>query len=302
MANYDTLKNTLQSNVYQNSNNAVTGAILQNVLMAFINTMGTGSNFMGFLSAANKPTGTVDGKQFYIGYNASTTALSIDLSAVGLGTLSITRSKLYVVHNIGGTWAAVDINEGVMSILGDTQNVLYLLSMTYNEETRTRLVHQQGVCLVGISDNSPAFPFGLLSADYDHFILIEQDGNPSRIITNDLNEISISRGTRLWLNPNNNSNEWERIGILNQEENPICNIFVPHCGLNFETAVSQFYLESGYASPEMTPTQIQHACGIDYCFVPEYLYDTYRDYAGASLEEHLQKIRGGEPEFIAVLY
>ena len=124
MANYDTLKNTLQSNVYQNSNNAVTGAILQNVLMAFINTMGTGSNFMGFLSAANKPTGTVDGKQFYIGYNASTTALSIDLSAVGLGTLSITRSKLYVVHNIGGTWAAVDIAAGIAGTITAVQDAI----------------------------------------------------------------------------------------------------------------------------------------------------------------------------------
>ena len=117
MANYDTLKNTLQSNVYQNSNNAVTGAILQNVLMAFINTMGTGSNFMGFLSAGNKPSGTVDGKQFYIGYNASTTALSINLTAVGLGTLSITRSKLYVVHNIGCTWAAVDVMAGLSATI-----------------------------------------------------------------------------------------------------------------------------------------------------------------------------------------
>ena len=117
MANYDTLKNTLQSNVYQNSNNAVTGAILQNVLMAFINTMGTGSNFMGFLSAGNKPTGTVDGKQFYIGYNASTTALSIDLTSVGLGTLSITRSKLYIVHNIGVTWAAVDVMAGLSATI-----------------------------------------------------------------------------------------------------------------------------------------------------------------------------------------
>ena len=117
MANYDTLKNTLQSNVYQNSNNAVTGAILQNVLMAFINTMGTGSSFMGFLSAGNKPTGSVDGKQFYIGYNASTTALSVDLSAVGLGTLSITRSKLYIVHNIGGTWAAVDVMAGLSATI-----------------------------------------------------------------------------------------------------------------------------------------------------------------------------------------
>ena len=117
MANYDTLKNTLQSNVYQNSSNAVTGAILQNVLMAFINTMGTGSNFMGFLSAGNKPTGTVDGKQFYIGYNASTTALSIDLTSVGLGTLSITRSKLYIVHNIGVTWAAVDVMAGLSATI-----------------------------------------------------------------------------------------------------------------------------------------------------------------------------------------
>lgn len=124
MANYDTLKNTLQSNVYQNSNNAVTGAILQNVLMAFINTMGTGSNFMGFLSAANKPTSTVDGKQFYVGFSANGDTV-IDLSDVGLGgTFTIGQRNIYIIHNISGSWAAVDIAAGIAGTITAVQNAI----------------------------------------------------------------------------------------------------------------------------------------------------------------------------------
>ena len=50
--------------------------------------------------------------------------MSIDLSAVGLGTLSITRSKLYVVHNIGGTWEAVDIAAGIAGTITAVQNAI----------------------------------------------------------------------------------------------------------------------------------------------------------------------------------
>lgn len=124
MANYDLLKNALQSNVYQNSDRAITGSVLQSVLTAFINTLGVGSNFMGILSASNKPTGVVDGKQFYVGFSANGDTV-IDLSDVGLGgTFTIGQRNIYIIHNISGSWAAVDIAAGIGLNLTSISNSL----------------------------------------------------------------------------------------------------------------------------------------------------------------------------------
>lgn len=113
MARYDTLAAQLQNTIYTNTNGDISGNVLREQLIAFINTLGKGSNFMGILTNSNKPTSIPDGKQFYIGYNNSATALSINLTAVGLGTLSITRTKIYVVYCDNTGWAAVDIASGI---------------------------------------------------------------------------------------------------------------------------------------------------------------------------------------------
>ena len=113
MARYDNLSTQLQNTIYTNTNGDISGNVLRDQLIAFINTLGKGSNFMGILTNSNKPTSIPDGKQFYIGYNNSATALSINLTAVGLGTLSITRTKIYVVYCDNNGWAAVDIASGI---------------------------------------------------------------------------------------------------------------------------------------------------------------------------------------------
>lgn len=117
MGNYTTLQNTLQSNIFQNSDNSITGQVLRDVLLQYITTLGIGSGFMGVLSASNKPTASVDGKQWYIGYNASSTNLVIDLTAVGCGTLTITRQKLYIVYADSSGWHAVNVSEGIGTLL-----------------------------------------------------------------------------------------------------------------------------------------------------------------------------------------
>lgn len=113
MARYDNLVSTLQSNVYTNTDSYITGNRLQTVLNAFVNTLGKNSGFMGVLSESNKPTTTPDGKQFYIGYNTSTTAIGIDLSDIGLGILSIARDQIYLVYCDDNGWHSVDIMAGV---------------------------------------------------------------------------------------------------------------------------------------------------------------------------------------------
>lgn len=124
MARYDNLATQLQNTIYTNINGDISGNTLRDQLIAFINTLGKGSNFMGILSNNNKPTTIPDGKQFYIGYNNSATALSVNLTAVSLGTLSITRNNIYVVYCDDNGWSAVDIASGVSTAIPTDVNQL----------------------------------------------------------------------------------------------------------------------------------------------------------------------------------
>ena len=125
MARYDILATRLQDTIYTNNSGNIKGNTLRDQLIAFINTLGNGSNFMGILTDSNKPTSIPDGKQFYIGYNNSTTALRVNLTDVGLGTLSITRNKIYVVYCDDNGWAAVDIASGISTSIPTNINQLY---------------------------------------------------------------------------------------------------------------------------------------------------------------------------------
>lgn len=124
MAGYDQLKSTLQSNVYQNSANAVTGAVLQSTLMAFINTLGVGSGYMGLLSSGNKPTAAVDGKQFYLGMNSGSTSVVVNCSDVGLGNITITQRTLWVVWSDGTGWHKQDLAAGLSAVIPINVNQL----------------------------------------------------------------------------------------------------------------------------------------------------------------------------------
>ena len=117
MGNYSNIKEIIQSAVYENTTGAVTGSSLQSLLTDIINSVGLNSNFMGFLSSGNKPSASVDGKQFYIGCNESTTPLSIDLTAVGIGMLAIQKENLFIVYSGDSGWQYKDIAVGITSII-----------------------------------------------------------------------------------------------------------------------------------------------------------------------------------------
>ena len=117
MGNYSNIKESIQNAIYENSVGAVTGGVLQNILTAMVNAIGLNSNFMGFLSSGNKPTSPVDGKQFYIGCNESSTPLSVDLSGVDLGTLTINKGNLYVVYSGSTGWQVKDMAAGIVATI-----------------------------------------------------------------------------------------------------------------------------------------------------------------------------------------
>ena len=65
MANYETLKSAIQQVIKTNGNNEITGALLQQSLLAMINSLGSGYQFAGIAVPATNP-GTPDGRVFYI--------------------------------------------------------------------------------------------------------------------------------------------------------------------------------------------------------------------------------------------
>lgn len=73
MANYATLKAAIQAAIYENGNNEITGAVLQQSLMSMISSLGDGYQFMGIATPATNP-GTPDQNVFYIASTAGTYA------------------------------------------------------------------------------------------------------------------------------------------------------------------------------------------------------------------------------------
>ena len=65
MANYEALKTAIQNAVYENGNNEITGLALQDVLMAIVNSLGSGYQFAGVAIPETIP-GTPDQRVFYV--------------------------------------------------------------------------------------------------------------------------------------------------------------------------------------------------------------------------------------------
>ena len=66
MANYATLISAIQAVIAENGNNEITGPILQQTLVAIVNSLGNGYQFIGLATPETVP-GTPDQRVFYIG-------------------------------------------------------------------------------------------------------------------------------------------------------------------------------------------------------------------------------------------
>ena len=65
MSNYNTLITAIQSVIAENGNNEITGSILQQTLVAMINSLGAGFQYIGVADPSTTP-GTPDQKVFYL--------------------------------------------------------------------------------------------------------------------------------------------------------------------------------------------------------------------------------------------
>ena len=88
MANYENLKSAIQQVVKTNGNNAITGALLQQSLLAIINSLGAGYQFIGVATPTTNP-GTPDKRVFYIASTAGTYS--------NFGGLEVTEDEVVVL-------------------------------------------------------------------------------------------------------------------------------------------------------------------------------------------------------------
>lgn len=89
MANYKSLKTTINANVKRNGNQEITGQILNSVLTAMVDTLGTGYSFAGVATPATNP-GTPDAKVFYIANDKGT--------YTHFGELEVTEDDVVVLY------------------------------------------------------------------------------------------------------------------------------------------------------------------------------------------------------------
>ena len=111
MANYDSLKATIQSVVKQNGNNEITGQLLQQALLSIINSLGAGYSFAGVASPSTNP-GTPDQRLFYI-TNGPGVYTNFDGSTVDYGEI--------VVFSYNGSWTRWNTDFASKGTLKDMQ-------------------------------------------------------------------------------------------------------------------------------------------------------------------------------------
>ena len=98
MANYETLKSAIQQVVKKNGNNEITGALLQQSLLAMINSLGAGYQFAGIATPTTNP-GTPDYNVFYIAFSAGI--------YTNFGGFSMSAGNIGIIYGSGSTWAHI---------------------------------------------------------------------------------------------------------------------------------------------------------------------------------------------------
>ena len=125
MANYATLKAAIQQVVKTNGNNEITGALLQQSLLAMINSLGVGYQYAGIATPETDP-GTPDQNVFYI---ASTAGIYANFGSLVLadGEISILKYN--------GTWTKDIFGAASLAfakkILDDVNEIIYGNLLTF---------------------------------------------------------------------------------------------------------------------------------------------------------------------------
>lgn len=119
MANYATLKAAIQQVIKTNGNNEITGALLQQSLLAMINSLGAGYQFMGVATPTTNP-GTPDQNVFYV---------ASEIGAYSnFGGFSVSDGEV-AIFKYNGTWTkevtGAATAEQVMRLVQEVANISF---------------------------------------------------------------------------------------------------------------------------------------------------------------------------------
>ena len=145
MANYETLKAAIQQVVKTNGNNEITGALLQQSLLAMINSLGGYYQFAGVATPTTNP-GTPDQNVFYITSTPGT--------YVNFGNLTVSDGDVAILK-YNGSWtknetgiAALDYARDIdtkIGVFSNTENVIS--GSTYNNYIYGKFTSGQDVLI-----------------------------------------------------------------------------------------------------------------------------------------------------------
>lgn len=162
MANYATLKAAIQQVVKTNGNNEITGALLQQSLLAMIDSLGDGYTYKGIATPSTNP-GTPDQNVFYI---ASQPGIYPNFNGE-------TLTGDVVIFKYNGTWIAEHSGLASAKIVSDIFNVIFGIDETITPEwTSGKYIIENGNIVNGgaalsisdfipVSDNVTTKVFGI---------------------------------------------------------------------------------------------------------------------------------------------
>lgn len=142
MANYASLKTAIQNVVKTNGNNEITGALLQQSLLAMINSLGIGYQFAGVATPSTDP-GTPDQNVFYIagpGTYANFSNVTVDDGYIGVFAYNGSWTNVMVVvgKNYDAAIAALQLAFNVFKSEDDVKtDLIFDVQIGYDDLTLT---------------------------------------------------------------------------------------------------------------------------------------------------------------------
>lgn len=137
MSNYNNLKSAIQSVIKANGNNEITGPILQSELLAMINTLGAGYQYMGVAQPSTNP-GTPDARVMYLAYLPGTYVNFGGITVTGFCVLrydtSWTKEDIPISGGGGGADFLTEPDDLTLQTVGNTQ-ILKFANRAYNSTT-----------------------------------------------------------------------------------------------------------------------------------------------------------------------
>lgn len=151
MANYETLKAAIQHVIKTNDNNEITGALLQQSLLAMINSLGAGYQFIGIATTKTNPE-IYDQKVFYIangtGVYSNFGGITIDEDKDGVVLLVFDTSWHKVLTGIASnsklTALFNDVKTDVAALERDLGQYAELPSVAMTAETTGKYINADG--------------------------------------------------------------------------------------------------------------------------------------------------------------